>query len=161
MKRGILLAVILFAGFFLIFSAVASAIEAVVGKTAEDFTLPDSTGKTHSLSDYKGKIVVLEWLNHGCPFVKKHYKSGNMQELQKMYAEKGVVWFSIVSSAPGDSHDGLRERTDRGRSSQTRRRELCTQVAPECHIVANRDASAGTRKRCAESETALQVSASY
>ena len=101
MKRGVLLAVTLFAGFFLVLSPVAPAVEAMVGKPAEDFTLPDSTGKTHSLSDYKGKIVVLEWLNHGCPFVKKHYNSGNMQKLQKMYAEKGIVWFSIVSSAPG------------------------------------------------------------
>ena len=101
MKRGELLLITLFVGFFLVFSAVAQAVEAEVGKSAEDFTLPDSTGKTHSLSDYKGKIVVLEWLNHGCPFVKKHYNSGNMQKLQKMYAEKGVIWFSIVSSAPG------------------------------------------------------------
>lgn len=101
MKRGPLLAVTLFAGFFLVLSLLAPAAEAVVGKSAKDFTLPDSTGKIHSLSDYKGKIVVLEWLNHGCPFVKKHYNSGNMQKLQKMYAEKGIVWFSIVSSAPG------------------------------------------------------------
>lgn len=101
MKRGVLLAVTLFVGFFLVLSPLASAAEAVVGKPAEDFTLPDSTGKIHSLSDHKGKIVVLEWLNHGCPFVKKHYNSGNMQKLQKMYAEKGVIWFSIVSSAPG------------------------------------------------------------
>ncbi len=101
MKKGVLLAATVFVGFFLILSQVAPAAEAMVGKPAEDFTLPDSTGKTHSLSDYKGKIVVLEWLNHGCPFVKKHYNSGNMQKLQKMYAEKGVIWFSIVSSAPG------------------------------------------------------------
>ena len=101
MKRGVLLVVTLFVGFFLVLSPLAPATEALVGEPAKDFTLPDSTGKTHSLSDHKGKIVVLEWLNHGCPFVKKHYNSGNMQKFQKMYAEKGIVWFSIVSSAPG------------------------------------------------------------
>ncbi|MFM8459906.1 MAG: redoxin domain-containing protein, partial [Chthoniobacterales bacterium] len=53
------------------------------------------------LSDFKGKLVVLEWLNHGCPFVVKHYGSGNMQKLQKEYTGKDVVWLSIVSSAPG------------------------------------------------------------
>lgn len=72
-----------------------------VGKPAPDFTAKDSNGKEHKLSDYKGKFVVLEWLNHGCPFVVKHYSSGNMQNLQKEYTDKGVVWLSIVSSAPG------------------------------------------------------------
>lgn len=71
------------------------------GDTAPDFSLPDPDGKTHSLADYKGKHVVLEWVNHGCPFVKKHYASGNMQGLQKRYTEKGVVWLTICSSAPG------------------------------------------------------------
>ncbi len=71
------------------------------GQPAPDFTLTDSNGKQHMLSDFKGKVVVLEWLNHGCPFVKKHYDSGNMQKLQADYAGKGVVWLSIVSSAPG------------------------------------------------------------
>lgn len=74
---------------------------AVVGKPAPDFALPSSKGSKHKLSQYKGKLVVLEWLNHGCPFVKKHYRSGNMQKLQKKYTAKGVVWLSIVSSAPG------------------------------------------------------------
>jgi peroxiredoxin len=71
------------------------------GKPAPDFSLPSSEGKTIKLSDYKGKTVVLEWLNHGCPFVKKHYESGNMQKLQKESVSKGVVWLSIISSAPG------------------------------------------------------------
>lgn len=71
------------------------------GSTAPDFTLTDSNGESHSLSDYKGKYVVLEWINHDCPFVKKHYESGNMQSLQKEFGEKGVVWFSVASSAPG------------------------------------------------------------
>ncbi len=74
---------------------------AAVGSPAPDFTLTDTNGKTQSLASYKGKLVVLEWLNHGCPFVKKHYASGNMQALQKKYTGKGVVWLSLVSSAPG------------------------------------------------------------
>ena len=68
---------------------------------AAEFSLPDTQGKEHSLSSYAGKVVVLEWLNFGCPFVKKHYDSKNMQALQKDYTAKGVVWLSIVSSAPG------------------------------------------------------------
>ncbi|MFM8788343.1 MAG: thioredoxin family protein [Chthoniobacterales bacterium] len=72
-----------------------------VGQPAPEFTLTDSNGKSHKLSDFKGKLVVLECLNHGCPFVVKHYGSGNMQKLQKEYTGKDVVWLSIVSSAPG------------------------------------------------------------
>ena len=71
------------------------------GEEAPDFTLTDSKGTSHKLSDFRGKFVVLEWLNHECPFVKKHYGSGNMQKLQKDYTAKGVVWLSIISSAPG------------------------------------------------------------
>jgi len=72
-----------------------------IGKPAPDFTLKDLSGKTHELSDLKGKFVVLEWVNFGCPFVKKHYGSENMQKLQQEFTEKGVVWLSICSSAPG------------------------------------------------------------
>ena len=72
-----------------------------VGKAAPDFTGIDSNGKQHSLSQYKGKTVVLEWTNHDCPYVKKHYNSGNMQSLQKEARAKGVVWLSIISSKPG------------------------------------------------------------
>src|SRR5438105_9539600 len=72
-----------------------------VGSAAPDFSLADSKGKTHSLGEYKGKYVVLEWFNPECPFVKKHYGSGNMQKLQKEFTGKGVVWLSIDSSAPG------------------------------------------------------------
>jgi len=67
---------------------------------APDFTLTDSNETSHTLSQYKGKYVVLEWFNPDCPFVVKHYGSGNMQKLQQMYTEKGVVWLSINSSAP-------------------------------------------------------------
>lgn len=72
-----------------------------VGKPAPEFTGTDSNGKTHKLSDFKGKIVVLEWTNPGCPFVVKHYDSGNMQKLQEEATAKDVVWLSINSSAEG------------------------------------------------------------
>jgi peroxiredoxin len=72
-----------------------------VGKPAPEFTLKDLSGEKHQLSDLKGKFVVLEWVNFGCPFVGKHYGSENMQKLQKEFVDKGVVWLSICSSAPG------------------------------------------------------------
>lgn len=72
-----------------------------VGSAAPEFAAPDSKGKTHSLSQYKGKYVVLEWFNPECPFVKKHYGGGNMQKLQEELSGKGVVWLSVDSSAPG------------------------------------------------------------
>lgn len=77
---------------------------------APAFTLTDTNGNEHSLSDFKGKVVVLEWFNHGCPFVVKHYKEGHMQALQQTYTDKGVVWLAICSSAEGkqgyESADG-------------------------------------------------------
>jgi peroxiredoxin len=86
-------------------SLVASAVFAFdpppVGSAAPDFSLTDAGGKTHSLSQYKGKTVVLEWFNPECPFVKKHYGSGNMQKLQEEYTSKGIVWLTIDSNAPG------------------------------------------------------------
>jgi peroxiredoxin len=72
-----------------------------VGQNAPDFSLKDTNGKTQKLSSYRGKYVVLEWYQPDCPFVRKHYGSGNMQKLQKEYTAKGVVWLSIDSSAPG------------------------------------------------------------
>ena len=83
-------------------ASLSYADELKVGAEAPTFTLKDTAGKTHSLSDYKGKFVVLEWFNEGCPFVKKHYTSGNMQKLQQEYTGKDVVWLSINSSAPGE-----------------------------------------------------------
>lgn len=79
----------------------ALAADAKVGKPAPAFTATDSKGKELSLADFKGKIVVLEWHNKDCPYVKKHYGAGNMQKLQKTYGEKGVVWLSVISSAKG------------------------------------------------------------
>ncbi len=72
-----------------------------VGKPAPEFTATDSNGKAHKLSDFKGKVVVLEWTNPECPYVKKHYESKNMQKLQEKAVADGVVWLSINSSAEG------------------------------------------------------------
>ena len=69
-------------------------------KSAPDFTALDADGKTRSLSEFRGKTVVLEWVNEGCPYVRKHY-SGNMQGLQQAARADGVVWLTIASSAPG------------------------------------------------------------
>jgi AhpC/TSA family len=74
---------------------------AKVGDAAPDFTGKASNGKTIHLADYRGKYVVLEWHNNGCPFVRKQYNSGNMQSLQKRWTAQGVMWFTILSSAPG------------------------------------------------------------
>lgn len=71
------------------------------GEAAPDFKLKSASGKDVTLSEYKGKIVVLEWLNHGCPFVRKHYDSNNMQSLQKKYTGQNVIWLSVISSAEG------------------------------------------------------------
>ncbi len=89
--------------------------KAEIDNTAPNFTLVDSYGKTHNLADFKGKYVVLEWVNYGCPFVKKHYESKNMQSLQKEYTGKGVIWLSICSSADGKegnySNDEINKRS--------------------------------------------------
>ncbi|MGA8530736.1 MAG: thioredoxin family protein [Acidobacteriaceae bacterium] len=78
-----------------------AAAAARVGDPAPNFTGTDSHGRTHHLSDYRGKFVVLEWTNNGCPFTRKHYDSGNMQRLQKEWTARGIVWLTILSSAPG------------------------------------------------------------
>ena len=85
----------------LMFTATAHA-AVKVGEPAPAFSLPGADGKAHALADYKGKYVVLEWTNHDCPFVKKHYNSGNMQSTQKELTGKGAVWLSVISSAPGE-----------------------------------------------------------
>lgn len=77
--------------------------QAVVGQQAPAFSVTDSQGKTVSLADYKGKHVVLEWVNPGCPFVQKHYNSGNMPSTQKSATGQGVVWLSVSSTAKGAS----------------------------------------------------------
>jgi len=90
-----------FVNTILSFAAVATlalADKAEIGKAAPDFTLKDASGKEVKLSDYKGKNVILEWVNYNCPFVKKHYSEGHMQKLQKNYADKGAVWIQISSA---------------------------------------------------------------
>jgi AhpC/TSA family protein len=96
-----------------------AATSARINAPAPDFSATDSYGKTRTLSAYKGKIVVLEWTNNGCPFVGKHYGSGNMQSLQKKYTGQGVVWLTVVSSAPGtqgyvNAEDANRDTERRG-----------------------------------------------
>jgi peroxiredoxin len=93
-----------------------------IGKPAPEFTLKDETGAARSLADYKGKTVVLEWFNYGCPFVVKHYASQAMQDLQKAATDDGVVWLSIVSSAPGKqgsltTDEAAAKKTELGMSS--------------------------------------------
>jgi peroxiredoxin len=97
MKTKLLTALLTLAASAALFAADSPA----VGTTAPDFSLTDSKGKTQTVSQYKGKYVVLEWFNPECPFVKKHYGSGNMQKLQEEFTGKGVVWLSIDSNAPG------------------------------------------------------------
>ena len=87
---------------FIALSALAFGLEAraaaVVGQPAPEFSLTDTNGKTVKLSDYRGKHVVLEWTNPGCPYVQKHYNSGNMPATQREAVDKGVVWLAINST---------------------------------------------------------------
>ena len=85
-------------GFALIAFSVGWA--ARVGEPAPDFTATDSNGKVHKLSEYQGKYVALEWTNRGCPYTQKQYNSGNMQRLQREWTGRGVIWLTVVSSAP-------------------------------------------------------------
>jgi peroxiredoxin len=97
MKTKLLTALLTIATSTALFAADSPA----VGTNAPDFSLTDSRGKTQSVSQYKGKYVVLEWFNPGCSFVQKHYGSGNMQKLQQEFTGKGVVWLTVDSSASG------------------------------------------------------------
>ena len=85
--------------FLFLFSVLTFSQDAKLNEPAPNFKLMDSNGKEHSLSDFKDKIVVLEWINYECPFVKKHYNSRNMQTLQEKYTKAGIVWLTICSSA--------------------------------------------------------------
>jgi peroxiredoxin len=93
LQISLMLALALFAG------GIAASPE--VGKPAPDFSGVDTSGKSWSLGELKGRLVILEWTNHDCPYVRKHYESGNMQALQKEAADAGYVWLSVISSAPG------------------------------------------------------------
>jgi AhpC/TSA family len=95
MKRAIALLAVLCA------TSTISFGRARVGERAPDFTAVDINGQTHKLSDYTGKFVVLEWTNRECPYTMKQYSSGNMQNLQREWTAKGVIWLTVQSSAPG------------------------------------------------------------
>ena len=95
MKRKFVILSIIF------LSSLVFAQQAKLNESAPEFKLTDSNGSEHSLSDFKGKIVVLEWINYDCPFVKKHYDSKNMQSLQEKYTKEGIIWLAICSSNKG------------------------------------------------------------
>lgn len=103
MKFRIILAVLLIAisGAFYLSAMQPAVAGPTLGEPAPDFVLTDLDGQEVALSSYKGKYVVLEWTNYECPFVKKHYNSGNMQSLQAKFTGEDVIWLSINSSAPG------------------------------------------------------------
>lgn len=101
-RRRILQAGLVTAGGFLPFGNIPAALAQPLGAPAPAFTLADSNGGKRSLADFKGKTVVLEWTNHECPYVGKHYRGKNMQALQKKWTAQGVVWLSVISSAPGE-----------------------------------------------------------
>lgn len=82
-------------------SSAAAQAEPSVGGPAPTFSLPDTHGQTHDLAKYRGRWVVLEWLNYDCPFVGKHYRTGNIPSQQEKWTARGVVWLAVVSSAPG------------------------------------------------------------
>jgi len=84
----------------LIIPAIITAAPPEIGKPAPDFTLHDLNGKPVKLSDFKGKIVVLEWINEGCPFVKGHYENGHIPSMQQLYTAMGVIWLTINSTRP-------------------------------------------------------------
>jgi peroxiredoxin len=86
---------------WLLFSPAAGA-AAQVGQPAPGFSVTDSHGKLRTLQEFQGKLVVLEWTNHECPFVRKHYGAGNMQNLQREATAAGAAWLSVISSAPGE-----------------------------------------------------------
>ena len=83
----------------LLIAAAAAAVQ--IGQPAPDFTALDSKGNKVQLSAYRGRIVVLEWTNADCPYTRKHYASGNMQSVQGLAQKDGIVWLTVISSAPG------------------------------------------------------------
>ena len=90
----------LFAGMMGIASRAAAA-TVQIGQPAPEFTATDSKGQSLTLSQYRGKTVVLEWTNADCPYTRKHYTSGNMQGIQALAQKNGVIWLTVISSAPG------------------------------------------------------------
>src|SRR5271165_1400065 len=102
-----------------------------VGEPAPDFTATDTTGKVHKLSEYQGKFVVLEWTNRGCPYTQKHYNSGNMQRLQREWTGRGVVWLTVISSAPG-KQGYVTASEENAYLSHCVAQSMCTDLAEAC-----------------------------
>ena len=90
----------LFAG-MMGFASRAAGATPQIGQPAPEFTATDSKGHSQTLSEYRGKTVVLEWTNADCPYTRKHYTSGNMQGIQALAQKNGVIWLTVISSAPG------------------------------------------------------------
>jgi glutathione peroxidase-family protein len=107
----------------MVFSSLLYAQKAKLNEAAPAFSLKDSFGKEHSLSDFEGKIIVLEWINFECPFVKKHYNSDNMQKLQQKYAKDSIVWLALCSSAEGKQGNFSNEEIN-GRSKKLKTKYL-------------------------------------
>lgn len=101
-----------FTAAMLVFGAAPALAAPAVGQAAPSFVAVDSKGQQVRLADLKGKVVVLEWTNHECPYVQKHYTSSNMQKLQKAAKGAGVVWLSVISSAPGEQGHVAGARAD-------------------------------------------------
>lgn len=101
----------------LIFTIKSFSQEAKIDHPSPDFTLPNLHGKLISLSQFKGKIVVLEWINFDCPYVRKHYETGNIPKMQEEFTKKGIIWLGICSSAPGKQghlpKDEIQERINK------------------------------------------------
>jgi len=102
--------------FIMLFSGLIFSQQAKLNEVAPGFTLKDSFEKEYSLSDFEGKIIVLEWINFECPFVKKHYNSNNMQNLQEKYTKDGIIWLAVCSSAKNKqgnfSNDEINRRSE-------------------------------------------------
>ncbi len=100
-RRRLLIGAATFAALGVVAPRRSAANVATVGAAAPTFSLTSSTGPTISLAEQRGKVVVLEWTNHDCPYVRKHYDTGTMQALQKEATGQGIVWLTVISSAPG------------------------------------------------------------
>ena len=109
-RRQLLVGAATFAAVGVVAPRRSAAAVAAVGSPAPPFSLESSTGPTINLADQRGNIVILEWTNHDCPYVRKHYDTSNMQNLQNDAAGQGVVWLTVISSAPGtQGHVSARE----------------------------------------------------
>ena len=128
----------------LAFAAGAVCAAATVGQPAPAFTAVDAGGKTVSLADFKGTHVVLEWVNPGCPFVQKHYNSGNMQGTQKQAPAKGVVWLAINSTAPDAGDYKAPRRWRYGCRPEGR----CQRDADGCRRKVGRPTARARRRTC-------------